>query len=194
MYFFAYRQENLGPYCKLLGILKLENLVKLKIATFISQIRNKGNNIPHLFSELLLPQCPTYTLTEQDMQRKIVIIEYMLGQIMVNFLLNFLPLSSGSRYLCPKNYWLLILLERITNSICQVNNNGMTYPWDNLRARSTYIHSNQLESLSSFGFCVLTDNVSLLVITNMFIFFFCLNNVQYVIYGNSANKQWIELN
>ena len=27
----------------------------------------------------------------------------------------------------------------------------------------------------------------------MFIFFFCLNNVQYVIYGNSANKQWIEL-
>ena len=55
MYFFAYRQENLGPYCKLLEILKLENLVKLKIATFISQIRNKGNNIPHLFSELLLP-------------------------------------------------------------------------------------------------------------------------------------------
>ena len=45
------RQKNLGPYLKLLGILKLENLVKLKIATLISQIRNKG----HLFSELLLP-------------------------------------------------------------------------------------------------------------------------------------------
>ena len=44
------RQENLGPYLKLLEILKLENLVKLKIATFISQIRDKG----HLFSELLL--------------------------------------------------------------------------------------------------------------------------------------------
>ena len=42
MYLFAYRQENLGPYFKLLGILKLENLVKLKIATFISQIRNKA--------------------------------------------------------------------------------------------------------------------------------------------------------
>ena len=118
MYFFAYRQENLGPYCKLLEVLKLENLIKLKIATFISQIRNKGNNIPHLFSELLLPQCPTYTPTVQDMQRKIVIIEYMLGQIMVNFHLTFLPLSSGSRYLCPKNYCLLILLERTTNSIC----------------------------------------------------------------------------
>ena len=128
VFFFSYRQENLGPYFKLLGILKLENLVKLKIATFISQIRNKGNNVPHLFSELLLPQCPTYTPSVQDMQRMIVIIEYMLGQIIVNFHLNFLPLSSGSRYLCPKNYCLLILLERTTNSICQVNNNGMTYP------------------------------------------------------------------
>ena len=55
MYFFAYRQDNLGPYLKLLGILKLENLEKLKIPTFISQIRNKGNNIPHSLSELLLP-------------------------------------------------------------------------------------------------------------------------------------------
>ena len=54
-FFFAHRQENLGPFFKLLRILKLENPVKLKIATFISQIRNKGNNIPHLFSELLLP-------------------------------------------------------------------------------------------------------------------------------------------
>ena len=55
MYFFlAYREENLFLYFKLFRVLKLENLVKLKIATFISQIRNKGNNIPHLFSELLL--------------------------------------------------------------------------------------------------------------------------------------------
>ena len=41
--------------------------------------------------------------------------------------------------------------------------------------------------------CTNLQSVSLLVTTNMFIFFFCLNNVQYVIYGNSANKQWIEL-
>ena len=43
-----------------------------------------------------------------------------------------------------------------------------------------YHYGNQLESLSSSGCCALTDNVSLLVIPNMFIFFFCLNNVQYV--------------
>ena len=88
MYFFAYTQENLGPYFKLLEILKLENLLKLKIAIFIGQIRNKGNNIAHLFSEPFLPQCPTYTPTVQDMQRKIIIIEYMLGQIIRGWKLN----------------------------------------------------------------------------------------------------------
>ena len=58
MYFFflAYRQENLFPYFELFRILKLENLVKLKIATFISQIRNKQATILNTqFSELLLP-------------------------------------------------------------------------------------------------------------------------------------------
>ena len=35
------------------------------------------------------------------MQPNIIIIEYKLEQILVNFHLNFLPLSSGSRYLSP---------------------------------------------------------------------------------------------
>ena len=97
-FFFAYRQENLGPYFKLLGILKLEILVKLKIAIFIGQIRNKGNNIPHLFCEPLFFTSiqHIYTPTVQDMEPKIIILEYMLEQIIVNFHLNFLPLSSGS--------------------------------------------------------------------------------------------------
>ena len=63
---------------------------------------------------------------------------------------------------------------------------------DNLSRNSCilfYHYGNQLESLSSYSYHALIDNVSLLVITNMFVFFFCLNNVQYVIYGNSANKQ-----
>ena len=37
----------------------------------------------------------------QNIKPKILIIEYMLEQIMVNFNLTFLPLSSGRRYLCP---------------------------------------------------------------------------------------------
>jgi hypothetical protein len=53
--FFANRHENPSPYYKLLGILKLDNLIKFKTATFVSQIRNRGNEIPELFSELLVP-------------------------------------------------------------------------------------------------------------------------------------------
>ncbi len=53
--FFASSREDLGPYYKLLGILKLEKLVKLKIGTFISQINNKNCSIPDLFSDFLNP-------------------------------------------------------------------------------------------------------------------------------------------
>ena len=53
--FFENRRENPSPYYKLLGILKLNNLIKFKTATFVSQIRNRGNEIPELFSELLVP-------------------------------------------------------------------------------------------------------------------------------------------
>ena len=87
------------------------------MATFISQIRNKGK-IFHTCSLKFFYQNPTYTPTVQDMLPKIIIIEDMLEQIMVNSHLNFSPLSSGRRYLCPQNYYLIILLERTTNSIC----------------------------------------------------------------------------
>ena len=40
--FFANRHENPSPYYKLLGILKLDNLIKFKTAIFVSQIRNRG--------------------------------------------------------------------------------------------------------------------------------------------------------
>jgi hypothetical protein len=53
--FFASLREDLSPYFKLLGILKLENLVKLKITTFLSQIRNKDNDTPDLFSDFFIP-------------------------------------------------------------------------------------------------------------------------------------------
>ena len=53
--FFANRRENPSPYYKLLGILMQDNLIKFKTATFMSQIRNRGNEIPELFSALLVP-------------------------------------------------------------------------------------------------------------------------------------------
>ena len=53
--FCANGRENLSPYYKLLGIVKFDNLIKLKAASFVSQLRNRDNEIPELFSELLLP-------------------------------------------------------------------------------------------------------------------------------------------
>lgn len=51
--FFANRQEDPDPYYKFLGILKLENLIKLNIASFANQIRNKDSDTNQLFSEFL---------------------------------------------------------------------------------------------------------------------------------------------
>jgi hypothetical protein len=55
MYFLCKFTRGSCPYFKLLGILKLENLVKLKITTFLSQIRNKDNDTPDLFSDFFKP-------------------------------------------------------------------------------------------------------------------------------------------
>ena len=71
MYFFAYRQENLGPYFKLLGILKIENVVKLKIVTLSVKSETKAT-IFHTCSLNFFYQYPTYTPTIQDMQPKII--------------------------------------------------------------------------------------------------------------------------
>ena len=53
--FFANGCEDPSPFYKLLGILKFDNLIKLKTASFISQLRSRDNEIPELFSELLVP-------------------------------------------------------------------------------------------------------------------------------------------
>ena len=58
-------------------------------------------------------------------------------------------------------------------------------------------YGNQLESLSSSGnqqLAVHQLKVFLFLLLLYVYFLLCLNNVQYVIYGNSANKQRIELN
>ena len=53
--FYINPREDLNPYYKLLGILKLTNLIKLRILTFLSQIRNKDKDIPDLFIDFFKP-------------------------------------------------------------------------------------------------------------------------------------------
>ena len=57
--FFAHRHENIRPYYKLLKILNFENLIKLKIASFIHEIVKEDN--ASIFNETLLPLSRVHT-------------------------------------------------------------------------------------------------------------------------------------
>ena len=107
--FFANRRENPSPYYKLLGILKLDNLIKFKTATFVSQIRNRGNEIPELFSELLVPVSSVHSYNTRYASRY---IGQLLEQTMANFHLCFLLLNYGRLYPFSLNHSLLILSKR----------------------------------------------------------------------------------
>ena len=94
--FFANRRENPSPYYKLLGILKLDNLIKFKTATFMSQI---GNETPELS-------------IIQGMHPKIITIGQLLEQTLANFHLSFLLLNYGRVYPFSLNHSLVILSKR----------------------------------------------------------------------------------
>jgi hypothetical protein len=48
--FFARKKENVTPYYNLLGILKLDNVFQLKIATFVYKILAETNDVPTVFA------------------------------------------------------------------------------------------------------------------------------------------------
>jgi hypothetical protein len=47
---FFTRKENVTPYYNLLGILKLDNVFQLKIATFVYEILAETNDVPTVFA------------------------------------------------------------------------------------------------------------------------------------------------
>ena len=47
--FFAYWRENASPYFKLLGILKLDNIFKIRIATICYIIAHEKKDVPSIF-------------------------------------------------------------------------------------------------------------------------------------------------
>ena len=53
--FFAHSRESVGPYYKLLEILKLESIYALKISCFTHNIWNNTDSIPDVFSNVLTP-------------------------------------------------------------------------------------------------------------------------------------------
>ena len=59
--FFAHKREDATPYYSLLGILKLDNVFKLKIANFTYRILNEPSNVPNIFSTYVTPASTSHT-------------------------------------------------------------------------------------------------------------------------------------
>ena len=55
--FFAHARESAGPYYKLLGILKLDNLYKFRICCLTYKIKNGTDSIPDVFFDVLTTAC-----------------------------------------------------------------------------------------------------------------------------------------
>ena len=53
--FFAHGREHVNPYCNLLGILKCENIYKLKISLFAYKIKNDTSSTPVVLLNILTP-------------------------------------------------------------------------------------------------------------------------------------------
>ena len=53
--FFARGRENASPYYNLLGILKLENIYRLKVSLFTYKLKNDKSNTPAVLLNILKP-------------------------------------------------------------------------------------------------------------------------------------------
>ena len=53
--FFAHGREHVNPYYNLLGILKFEDIYKLKISLFAYKIKNDESNTPGVLLNILTP-------------------------------------------------------------------------------------------------------------------------------------------
>ena len=59
--FFARGREHVSPYYNLLGILKLENIYRFKIALFACKIKNDKSDTPVVLLNILTPASEIYS-------------------------------------------------------------------------------------------------------------------------------------
>ena len=65
--FFVDSRENINLYYNILGVLKLENIIKLKTAIFASKFSDHDSNVPVAFSDFLNPVHLLHNYTTQDL-------------------------------------------------------------------------------------------------------------------------------
>ena len=69
--FFAHGREHVNPYYNLLGILKLENIYRLKVSLFTYKLKNDKSNTPAVLLNILTPAskihpCNTSYITNKN--------------------------------------------------------------------------------------------------------------------------------
>ena len=83
----ASNRESPTIYYNILGILKFENVVKLKISTFTHKLNSNPSSIPSIFLDFLTPVLYlTYIAITLDMQLRIISTVHKLEQILGNLL------------------------------------------------------------------------------------------------------------
>ena len=95
---FAYVfRENATPY-NVLGILKLDNIFKLRIAEFSYKIINMQSNIPRIFLQFAVPATTVISIpTTLDMLPKLTLLDQKLELIMECTLLNLFHQKFGNQ-------------------------------------------------------------------------------------------------
>ena len=59
--FFAHGRKHVNPYYNLLGILKLENIYRLKVSLFADKLKNDKSNTPAVLLNILTPTSEIHT-------------------------------------------------------------------------------------------------------------------------------------
>ena len=121
--FFAQKREDATPYYSLLGILKLDNVFKLKIANFTYQILNEPSNVPDIFSTYVTSASASHTYntrfaSKENFSRPKVRTNY--GKFTFQFAsskiwesVDYTIKKSNSSYLFKKHYKQSLLLTQM---------------------------------------------------------------------------------
>ena len=121
--FFAHKREDATPYYSLLGILKLDNVFKLKIANFTYKILNEPSNVPNIFSTYVTSASASHTYntrfaSKENFSRPKVRTNY--GKFTFQFVsskiwesVDYTIKKSSSSYLFKKHYKHSLLLTQM---------------------------------------------------------------------------------
>ena len=88
--FFANGREHVNPYCNLLGILRFENIYRLKVSLFTYKFKNDKSNTPAVLLNILTPASEILTHIILGMLQIKTALSHQYAPITVYPHLNFL--------------------------------------------------------------------------------------------------------